>query len=330
MRYYINIATLISLFTLMIPAPAPVAAAERTLLFSGRVWTARAGGGGPGPNNWAADADAVFVDAQGRLHLKIVNRNGVWYSSEVRLPSSLGYGTYTFDIASRVDQEDSNSVSSPFIYEDDQHEIDIEFADWKSPGYPKGNYTVQPGWVAGNHRRFDIQLADGVSRHQFIWSPQSIIFKSTQNGRVLQEWTYAGQNNFAPGNERLLINHWLIGGTPPTDGQEKDFIVQAVTFTPLGATPAAQPSTPNSPPSSLVPTPAPAPVPALAPAPKPRRVPAPAAVPIPPSTPAEPTAPAPVTFPTYGGYYLSCIYHKFTFAWPPYVYYERRCEYKKA
>ena len=109
----------------------------RWISFSGYDWWVKSSPGlvGPGPNYFSDRADDVWVDAQGRLHLKIVYRNGRWYSTEVFGADPLGYGTYTFTLASRVDQLDKNIVLGLFTWDDTDpayyhREIDIEFSRW--------------------------------------------------------------------------------------------------------------------------------------------------------------------------------------------------------
>lgn len=247
----------LSVFSLLMPSALPVQAAERTISFAGRTWTVRSDGGGPGPNQWATDSNAVFVDAQGRLHLKVLSENGQWYSSEVFLPTSLGYGSYSFDIASRVDLTDTNLVASPFLYQDDSHEIDIEFSDWQSPGAPRGNFTVQP-WQkeSTNNRKFPFSLQDGLSTHTITWLPDAITLESRQGNNLLSSWTYRGSDNFAPGNEQLHLNHWMIDGLPPSNGQEEDFVIAGFTFTPASLLTAPPIITATPTPS----TPSPAPI----------------------------------------------------------------------
>ena len=70
-------------------------AQAKTLNFSGYAWEVRNQiQSGPGPNDW--DENNAWVDAQGRLHLKIAQRGGKWSSSEVYLPQRLGFGRYQF------------------------------------------------------------------------------------------------------------------------------------------------------------------------------------------------------------------------------------------
>ena len=84
----------------LLAIPATVHA--RTIEFSGYQWEVRPSGiGGPGPNNW--DENNVSVDSHGYLHLKLNQRDGEWYCSEVYLPQAFGFGFYQFSVIGRVD-----------------------------------------------------------------------------------------------------------------------------------------------------------------------------------------------------------------------------------
>ena len=70
----------------------------KTIFFSGYNWTVKNSPGkvGPGPNYFSDSANNVWVDTQGRLHLKITKRNGRWYCAEVISEVSFGYGEHLF------------------------------------------------------------------------------------------------------------------------------------------------------------------------------------------------------------------------------------------
>lgn len=211
--------------------------AQTSIVFAGRTWIVKSGINGPGNNYWNDSSNAVFVDAQGRLHLKIISVNGIWYSSEVYLPSSLGYGTYQFDIDSSISTIDQNVVVAPFLYQDDGHEIDIEFTNWRSPGEWMGHYSVQPGTIAGNTTLFPTPTGASPSTHRIQWTPTQTGFTSNVSGTTLNKWTYTGPNNFVPGSEVAHINNWLIDGLPPSNGQEQELIIKNFTFTPPSIAP---------------------------------------------------------------------------------------------
>lgn len=208
-------------------APLP---AKSTVAFSGYTWNVKGGWWGPGPNNFSTGA-GVSVDAEGRLHLKVLYQGGKWYSSEVWLPTSLGYGVYEWVAASRPDLVDRNLVAAPFLYQDDTHELDFEFTTWQNATTTNCQYVVQPHNVTGNLHRFSLAGAE-TSTWRMTWTPDGILFQTLVGGAVVHAWDYQGLDNFAPGGERVHINFWQIAGTPPSDKLEKEFVFQSFQFTP--------------------------------------------------------------------------------------------------
>jgi hypothetical protein len=107
----------------------------KTIRFSGYDWIVRPSGtGGPGPNQW--DENNVWVDGSGYLHLKLSQRAGRWYCSEVYTKDRLAFGSYQFWVIGHVDKLDQNVVFGLFSYPtpdvgpDGTNELDIEFAKW--------------------------------------------------------------------------------------------------------------------------------------------------------------------------------------------------------
>ncbi len=114
-------------------APAARPSPVRTIQFSGYDWAVKSSVHrlGPGPNYFSSSTDNVWVDSQGRLHLRITYSKGRWYCAEVIGPQSLGRGTYTFTLDSPVDSLDPNVTLALYTWSDDpaynNREIDIEF-----------------------------------------------------------------------------------------------------------------------------------------------------------------------------------------------------------
>ena len=226
-------ATLVASFLFAVLAIVPAAhAAGRTIDFSGHTWSVKSGLYGPGPNYWTDNSQDVFVDTNGALHMKIVQRDGAWRSSEVWLPTSLGFGTYEFDIASRVDQLDPQVVAAPFLYQDDTHEIDIEYSRWGYPDNQNTWYNIQPWTTKGNQAKFMTTQGTGPITARIVWSPEKIILSTMQNGVALNSWTYTGANNFEPGGERVHINFWMYEAKPPQSGATQELVINAFRFSP--------------------------------------------------------------------------------------------------
>jgi len=180
----------------------------------------------------------VTIDAKGRLHLAIRKEDARWTCAEVALSKSLGYGTYRFTIASRVDNLAPQSVVGLFTWDNDEEdahrELDVEFSRWADPLRSNAQYVVQPYDTLGNLVRFELPpVARTV--HEFEWLPESAAFSSRlPHGKILAEHIF-GRNIPHPGKERALINFWLYQGKAPGDGKPLEVIVESFTFTPAPA-----------------------------------------------------------------------------------------------
>jgi len=193
------------------------------LNFSGYEWEVKSGyNKSPGPNNW--DDNLAYVDDNGYLHLKIELHNGTWYCSSLHLKESLGYGKYEFSIFTL--NLDPNSVVGLFIYESDSKEIDVEISQWRNPDGHNLHYTVQPD----NSDELHLELASEESFHSIEWSAEAIKFKSEQNAKVMGEWNYSGEDNFAPDDGKVHLNFWLSKAFPPQENQE--ILVKSFKFLP--------------------------------------------------------------------------------------------------
>ncbi|MHC8950023.1 glycoside hydrolase family 16 protein [Sphingobacterium hungaricum] len=213
---------------------------DRIISFSGFQWVVRTSGTaklGPGPNLFSDSEDNVWVDDQGRLHLKIVQKGGYWYCSGITLRNSLSYGKYIFYVASDVSKLDQHAVGGLFTYMNDNEEIDIEFSKWSNPDNMDSQFAVQPSERAGNKVRYDLNLLTDKSTHAFNWQPDYIDFFSVQGhsatpnvSNLIQEWKYTGTNIPPDTDERLKINLWLFRGQSPSDGKEQEMIIEKVEY----------------------------------------------------------------------------------------------------
>jgi hypothetical protein len=178
----------------------------------------------------------VWVDSAGQLHLRITYRDGRWRTAEVILGQSLGFGKYTFSVASPLGNLDPNVVVGLFTWDDDpaynHREIDVEFARWGNTADPTaGQYVVQPYDRAGNLKRF-VQPATSASVHAFTWASKSVLFTSaTTDGQAIASWRNTSRDVPRRGGERVHINLWLNGGTPPADGAETEIVISNFSFT---------------------------------------------------------------------------------------------------
>jgi hypothetical protein len=222
---------------LLLVLGAATAAVARTVSFSGEDWTVKTSHGkvGPGPNYFSDSTANVWVDAAGKLHLKITKSGKRFVCAEVIGPRALGYGSYRFEIESDLAALDRNVVLGLFTWSDapaeNHRELDVEFARWGSATNVPGQYVVQPYTDARNIYRFDWPLGILDSSHAFRWAAGRVDFESAVPGATLRAWT--GTHLVpTPGDERPRMNLWLYGGRRPANGREAEVVVRSFAFAP--------------------------------------------------------------------------------------------------
>lgn len=210
--------------------------------FSGRTWGIKVSGErfDPGPNYWSSDPSVVHVAADG-LHLKIAQIAGKWQSAEVYLLNSLGYGTYTVQVSSRVDQLDQNTVAAPlFIYAAPGQELDNEYGGSGGliPDPDNAQFVVQPFTVPGNIVRY-VQPPAAQFTTQMEWRADHVTFRSwtgwstdPEASEIIHQWTYEGLNIPPPGQERVRMNLWLLNGNAPVGNVGDEMVINSFTYLP--------------------------------------------------------------------------------------------------
>lgn len=203
---------------------------QKTVEFAGKTWNVKSGYGNPGSNNWSNSENNVWVDDDGKLHLKIRKIGDTWHCSELISQQSFGYGEYKFYLNSNVEDLDKNIVVGLFTYLDDLNEIDIEFSRWGSKNNKQvGKYVVQPD----NSTNFTLNLNGSYSTHRFRWLPDKVSFqswhghdKNPTDNTLINEWEYTGDDIPESSTEKVHINFWLLGDSPPSDGEEAEIIIE--------------------------------------------------------------------------------------------------------
>jgi hypothetical protein len=187
--------------------PAPVLPSPKIVKFSGYEWTTTAG---PvfraGSRNFFEPAN-VWTDERGALHLRISGSPGKWAAAEVRLPHSLGYGTYRFQLRDVSHLEPSalltliawDGVGS----ESTRRELDIELGRWGYLENTNVNYVVQPYYVPANFVAF--RVPPGAYTHSFLWEPGQVMFSSVE-----------GSGDTGRG---VIKQHVFTSGVPSPEGK---------------------------------------------------------------------------------------------------------------
>lgn len=193
----------------------------REIQFSGQTWLVKDSGGakwGPGPNVFSPSTENVWVDALGRLHLRITKSGSSWRSAEVISKASFGYGTYRWTLASDVSNLDAQVVLGMFTWHDTSadyahREIDIEVARWGNASDPtNAQFVVQPYDLPGHMLRYTVPPGTS-STHEFTWREPAIGFLSGATA-----WTFADAAAVPrAGGENARMNLWLFRGRAPSN-----------------------------------------------------------------------------------------------------------------
>jgi hypothetical protein len=211
--------------------PKNSSATHGVIEFSDYKWTVKSSSDAsdtrhPGPNLWSNRKSDVWVDDEGRLHLKIVKRKGRWYCTEITCDTNFGYGTYVFYLDSEIEDSslDPDVVLGFFTWDDNtcdtnaSSEIDIEFSKYGGRRANILNYTVQPCIVTGGrpisechkrHKVSPIKLNGTYSTHVFVWNPGSVQF-----------YSYHGHGNPTP--NPIVKGGWVYDNTIPNCKCDRD------------------------------------------------------------------------------------------------------------
>ena len=192
----------------------------------------------PGPNFWSNDTSVVNVAADG-LHLQDTEISGMWQCGEVYLTRSLGYGTYTVQVSSHLDQLDQNTVAAPlFIYVGPGQELDNEYsgAGGLVPSPYNAQFVVQPYTVPGNIVYYT-QPSTSQFTTQMQWQSDHVTFiawngwsSTPSQGDIIYQWTYTGADIPPAGEERVHINLWLLNGNAPLSGTGNEMVINSFSF----------------------------------------------------------------------------------------------------
>ncbi|HRH66765.1 MAG TPA: hypothetical protein PLU53_10750 [Bacteroidia bacterium] len=216
-----------------------------TIEFSGYTWVIKESFGkhtGPGNNFFSGSRENVWVDEDGKLHLKLRYKDDRWYCSEVRMLKSLGYGKYVFYIDRLPQPLDKDVVIGLFMYDHEDtsnfhKEIDIEFSKWGKEKELNTQYVIQP--YEEKAFRFNSDL-NRPTRHQFSVRKKHINFNSRYEHGInpdsisqeYKEWKYHPDQSYKTGNEKVSINLWLYKASEPSNLKELEIIISRFEFSP--------------------------------------------------------------------------------------------------
>jgi hypothetical protein len=209
------------------------------------------------------DPSHIFVDAQGRLHLRVAPSGAAWFGSEAILdaplgaaPAPLGYGAYLFETEGDLANLDRFVVFGAFTWDpfgdqagtdlDANRELDFEASRWgEDPPALNAQSVVQPYELAGNRAQFPIPAEP--LRWLFLWLPDRVIFQTfTPTAQIHQRCESLASlpspvhpschpNNSLPepGRSSVHLNAWLNSyATAPSNGAPAEIIVKRFVYLP--------------------------------------------------------------------------------------------------
>lgn len=240
--------------------------------FAGYQWKYKNAGTpvGPGPNRFSGTNDFAWVDALGKLHLKIAIKNNQWTCSEIISTKVFGYGTYIFTCDNDITVFDKNIVFGFFSWDSysfqtqANSEIDVEFSRWGNANDSNLiTYSAQPvifsNPIPYTERTFkpivETKYFKKPMTYMFRWTPDSVKWESYEGENYpgtnkVSEWTFT-KNNIArqkiegsnvsnpivipapSDSTNVRFNLWLLNGTAPSNNQEHEVIISSFKYSPL-------------------------------------------------------------------------------------------------
>lgn len=190
----------------------------RPLHFSGYDWAIQSNDAVRGGVNNLYDADNVWLDPGGALHLRISKKPKGWTCAHLIMTRSLGYGTYRFVVQDTGHLEPA-AVLSMHTFDQwggEQHyrEMDIEIGHWgDAASKNNAQYGIQPFYVPGNVVQF--REPAGTLTHTLAWesgraSFQTVRGASPRNGEpVVYKDTFTSGVP-TPGREFLEFMFYIV------------------------------------------------------------------------------------------------------------------------
>jgi len=202
----------------------------KNLQFAGRDWGIKEAPlpTQPGWGRYSADSNDVWVDPSGNLNLTLKKSGGNWFSTEVVLSESLGYGTYAFQTSSELNLHEVVTFAG-FTYDPFGDEFDIPSQPFREidfevigSGPLSAQSVVQPIFDEGSIQRFTLpDLSIDPSLTWIIeWSPGQIDFTVVKGLHTPDSFTAAdiveqyshveGGGNIvpSPGRENFRFSLW--------------------------------------------------------------------------------------------------------------------------
>jgi|SRR5665647_336420 len=200
------------------------------LKWKGQNWYLTDNRSGPNNNYW--NNTGAWIDNQNRLHLTIVEDEGIWKCTMLRSQHRYLYGTFTWTVASPVYSFDKNSVVGLYTYLDDYNELDIETSRWGQTREKKLWYSVQPYEIEGNNQGYQVpsSITGTNTIYRIEWKPTYVRFTSMQeNEEIIADFNYTNVSGIPQEPEEISMNLWLIA--PPSNEKNIELVISDFTIT---------------------------------------------------------------------------------------------------
>jgi len=212
----------------------------RPLRFSGYDWEIHTSSQTRGGLNNLYDADNVWSDASGALHLRITKKSDKWTCAHVMLTRCLGYGTYTFVVRDTSHLEPA-AILSMHTYDrwgGDQHfrEMNIEIGRWgDATSKDNAQYSIQPFYVPGNISQFT--EPGGTLTHTLLWESGRASFKTVRGSSMRPVAPMIHQHIFTsgvptPGQELLELMLYIVASDRYPLQKDAEVVIEKFEYLP--------------------------------------------------------------------------------------------------
>lgn len=210
------------------------------LRFSGYDWNVRTTDSARGGLNNLYDADNVWIEKSGAVHLRISSKPKGWTCAQLILARSLGYGTYNFVVrdTARLDPAVVLSMHTHDPSAGDQHfrEWDIELGRWGRPtSRENAQFGIQPFYVPGNLARFT--EPPGTLTYSLLWEPGGAVFKAFRGSSIPTGAHSFYEHTFtagvpSPGQEHLEFMFYIVASEKSPQHKNTEVIIDKFEYLP--------------------------------------------------------------------------------------------------
>jgi hypothetical protein len=208
----------------------------KTILFAGYEWQVRGTENEAGGTRNFYNANNVWLDDGGLLHLRIAGTPAHWTSAAMNLRRGLGYGTYRF-VVRDLSQMELAAVFTMALWANENavHEMDIEVSKWGETFTRNAQFVIQPYHVPANTVQF--QLPEGLVTFMLRWVPGRATFKAYRGATTDWDRPSIREHIFTSGvpdqvGETLNLNLYVFDNRTNPLQRGTEVVVEAFDYLP--------------------------------------------------------------------------------------------------